>query len=133
MKVLIFLLALVTFKASAFSVPSAPSSPSGYDEVRTSRGTTCRASVGGNLQLYGGLVDAQQSGGYYGDEGEQGAFVGFAYSFGSESRIRCDRLAEIETEMAELELQKLQQEVAAYKQMLRLQQLEANGSLPKLN
>jgi len=131
MKKLIALVAL-SFNATAFTVPSAPSAPSGYDEIRTSTGTTCRSNIGGNLQMYGGAVDVGQSGGYYDGEKEQGLFVGFAYSFGAGSRISCNRLAEIETERAELELIKLKQEVAAYKQQLQLQQLEASGKLPKL-
>lgn len=132
MKKLILLSVLASFGANAFSVPSAPSSPNGYDEVRTQDGVTCRSSLGGNLQLYGGVVDSKNSGDYYGDESEQGAFVGFAYSFGAKSRIRCDRLAEIETERAELELERLKRELASYKEALKLKQLEASGILPGL-
>ena len=130
MRSLILISMIIAFDVLAFSVPSAPSAPSGYDEIRTQLGTSCRSSIGGNLQIYGGFVDSNgnsynhyDNGYSRADDGEHGAFVGFSYSFGGEERIRCDRLAEIETEIAELELQKLKQEVAAFKKALLLQQL----------
>lgn len=135
--ILIFTL-IVSFQANALSIPSAPSSPTGSDEIRTSDGATCRSSVGGNLQIYGGIVDASgdrnQDGDYWHryDEDERGAYIGFAYSFGGESRIRCDRLAEIETERAELELEKLKAEIEMLKKVKELEILKASGILPEL-
>ena len=128
---------LASFNVAAFTMPSAPSSPTGYDEIRTQDGTVCRSSVGGNLQMYGGMSDASgnSNGNYYGrgSEDEQAAFVGFAYSFGGEKRMRCDRIAEIETQRAEIELNKLKSEIEALKKIRELEMLEASGNLPKLS
>ncbi|MFS1430428.1 hypothetical protein LMH73_025765 [Vibrio splendidus] len=124
------------FAFSAVNIPSAPSSPTGYDEIRTSDGVTCRSSVGGNLQVYGGALSMDgSSASSYDDPNydEQGGFVGFAYSFGGEKRIRCDRLAEIETERAQIELARLKEEIETLKRVRQLKLLEAEGGLPELS
>ena len=143
MKKTLLAVALVATSANAFalSMPSAPSSPTGYDEVRTSDGSVCRSNVGGNLQMYGGVMSGDSDGSNHYDyrgydnrsEDESGLYVGFAYSFGGGKRINCDRLATIETERAELELQKLKSEIKALEKIRELQLLEANGNLPKLS
>lgn len=85
--------------------------------------------------MYGGaLTVSGKSASYYDDPDydEMGGFVGFAYSFGGGEAVRCDRLAEIETERALLELNKLKAELAAYKEMAALKALESTGDLPEL-
>lgn len=126
-----------SFAFSAVNIPTAPSSPTGYDEIRTSDGVTCRSSVGGNLQVYGGALTVDGSESSYGSGNprydEQGGFVGFAYSFGGSERIRCGRLAEIETERAQIELARLKEEIETLKRVRQLKLLEAEGGLPKLS
>ena len=94
-----------SLSASLINIPSPPSSPSSYDEIRTSDGSSCRSSVGGNIQMYGGLVT---TGGdeayiYSSDFNETGGYIGFAYSMGGGKRLNCSRLSEIETEKALIE------------------------------
>lgn len=121
---------------AAVNIPTAPASPSGYDEIRTADGVTCRSSVGGNLQVYGGMLDVDgKASSSYDDPSydEQGGFIGFAYSFGGSERIRCSRLAEIETERAQIELARLKEEIETLKRARALKLLEAEGGLPELS
>ncbi len=129
------LLLISSTSIAAVNIPSAPSSPTGYDEIRTSDGTTCRSSVGGNLQLYGGMLSVDGSSASYYDNpkyDEQGGFIGIAYSFGGGERLQCNRLAEIETERAQLELARLREEIATLKKVQQMKILEARGALPKI-
>lgn len=137
MKLRLFIVSLLLSNSSvaAVNIPSAPSSPTGYDEIRTSDGVTCRNSVGGNLQVYGGMLNVDgTSASYYDDPtyDERGGFIGFAYSFGGGERVQCNRLAEIETERAQIELARLKEEIASLKRIQKMQLLEAQGALPKL-
>lgn len=136
-KLLILVAGLLSQGAlAAVNIPTAPASPSGYDEIRTADGVTCRSSVGGNLQFYGGMLDVDgKSSSSYDDPtyDERGGFVGFAYSFGGGERIRCSRLAEIETERAQIELTRLKEEIETLKRARALQLLEAEGGLPQLS
>ena len=133
---------MTTASAMAFTMPSAPGQVnSTYDEIRTTDGATCRSANGGNLILHGGMSTATDSGesnySYdstsYNNGDEKGVYMGFAYSYGGSEKIDCSRLADIEFEKAELELQKLRAQVAALQQMQALQSLEASGSLPPLD
>lgn len=123
--------------AMAITIPTAPTSPTGYDEIRTADGVTCRSTIGGNLQVYGGALDisgnqANVNTLFTPDYDERGGFVGFAYSFGGSERLRCDRLAEIETERAQIELARLKDEIELLKKARQLQLLGDEGVLPKL-
>ena len=133
-------LMLVSLQVSAFSLPSAPSSPSGYNEIRTQSGSVCRSSIGGNLQVYGGALtsngDEGNPYGYHAANGtndEDGLYIGFAYSFGGGKQMDCTRLADIETERALIELNKLKSDIKALEQIRELQLLETEGHLPKLS
>lgn len=139
-KLIALVLAMMSGSAMAFTMPSAPSlSNSGYDEIRTTDGAVCRSSTGGNLTLHGGFSDSQgdYNNGYYdnndGFDNEQGAYIGFAYNFGGGKRIDCSRLAEIEFQKAELELQKLRAEIDALEQLKALHALQSSGELPPLS
>lgn len=139
-KSLIAIALLISTNAIAVSMPNAPSSPTGYDEIRTQDGTTCRSSVGGNLQIYSGIVQSDgDSDHYYGndynrqDDAEAAIYLGVAYSFGGGERLDCSNIAKIETERAKIELQRIKAEVEAYERIRTLQQMEAHGNLPKLS
>ncbi|KII75400.1 hypothetical protein [Vibrio renipiscarius] len=131
---------LVSTNAFAISMPSAPSSPNGYDEIRTQDGTTCRSSVGGNLQIYSGIVQSDGDREYHNgndynrqDDAESAIYLGVAYSFGAGERLDCSSIAKIETERAKIELERIKAEVKAYERIRTLQQMEAHGNLPKLS
>ncbi len=137
MKMRLFTVSLLVSSTSyaAVSIPSAPSSPTGYDEIRTSDGVTCRNSIGGNLQLYGGVLSVDGTSASYYDKpnyDERGGFVGFAYSFGASERLQCSRLAEIETERAQIELARLKAEIATLERIQKMKMLEAQGNLSGL-
>ncbi|WP_032549568.1 hypothetical protein [Vibrio fortis] len=119
--------------ASLIDIPSPPSSPSSYDEVRTSDGASCRSSVGGNIQMYGGLVTTGGDDAYIynSDFNETGGYIGFAYSMGGGERLNCSRLAEIETEKALIELNKLKSEIKHIERLRKIQLMEAEGKLKK--
>ncbi|NLS14402.1 hypothetical protein HGP28_16095 [Vibrio sp. SM6] len=118
-------------------MPSAPNTNTSFDEIRTTDGAVCRSSNGGNFIIHGGVSDANSdfNNHYYGRgiDDEQGIYVGFAYSFGGGERIDCSRLAKIEFEKAELELQKLRAEIEALEQLKNLQAMQLNGELPPLS
>ncbi|MGR5241700.1 hypothetical protein ACPV36_12455 [Photobacterium damselae] len=116
-------------------MPSAPQAPNAFDEIRTADGTTCRSSIGGKLQIYGGALTSKQQGDYFhgaNNVDEVGGYIGFSYSLGGGKRVDCSRLSQIETERAELELKKLKAEIATLEQMKKLAMLEASGALPPL-
>lgn len=136
------MLAIMSSSAMAYTMPSAPSlSISGYDEIRTTDGAVCRSSNGGNLTVHGGISDSKGDNGYNytaggnqnGFDNERGSYIGFAYNFGGSKRIDCSRLAEIEIEKAELELQKLRAEIDALEQLKALHALQSGGDLPPLS
>ena len=135
-KTLLFHLILHTSTVMAFTMPSAPGQVnSTYDEIRTSEGASCRSANGGNLIVHGGVSGASgtnTSNSYSEyfrpledshDDTEAGAYMGFAYSFGGGKKIDCSRLANIEFERAELELEKLRAEVDVLKKMNMLSNL----------
>lgn len=138
MRLVLFLLALTSFNSHAFTMPSAPNTNSSFDEIRTTDGAVCRSSNGGNFILHGGISDSNNNfdDRYYGTSGiddEKGVYIGFAYNFGGGKRIDCSRLARIEFEKAELELQKLRAEIEALEQLKNLHVLQINGQLPPLS
>ncbi len=118
---------------SLINIPSPPSSPSSYDEVRTADGASCRTSIGGNIQMYGGLVTTGGEDAYFynSDFNETGGYIGFSYSIGSKSRLDCSRLASIETEKAQIELEKLKSEIKHIERLRKIQLMEAEGKLKK--
>ncbi|WP_168837497.1 hypothetical protein [Vibrio agarilyticus] len=132
-----FILSTISITAQAFTMPSAPNTNTSFDEIRTTDGAVCRSSNGGNFIIHGGVSDANSdfNNHYYGRgiDDEQGIYVGFAYSFGGGERIDCSRLAKIEFEKAELELQKLRAEIEALEQLKNLQAMQLNGELPPLS
>lgn len=127
----------IGLKAFAFTMPSAPNTNTSFDEIRTTDGAVCRSSNGGNFILHGGVSDAENdyANDHYGRgiDDEQGIYIGFAYSFGGGERIDCSRLARIEFEKAELELQKLKAEIEALEQLKNLHAMQLSGELPALS
>ena len=131
---------MATF-ADAFTMPSAPSQVnSTFDEIRTTDGATCRSANGGNIILHGGVSRARvtdelifDNGMNYDDSSETGIYMGFAMSYGGGKKIDCSRLANIEFEKAQLELENLRAQVAALQQLKNIQLLEESGSLPPLD
>ena len=86
-----------------FNLPAAPR-PNGFDEVRTSDGTTCRSAMGGN----GAYLDVGGIGGQ-GDNGhfDRGSVYGrVVIPLGERpGRIDCTSLYQLEIERLKLQLQ----------------------------
>ena len=128
-KIFAITIPLISGNALAY-MPQAPNSPSGYDEYRTADGSSCRSSVGGNIQIYGGMYESQEQ--YYSLSNNKGFHVGVAYSLGGGKRIDCSRIQEIDTRRAELELRKLEAEIKALEKIREMQLLNTEGLLPPL-
>ncbi|MGL6175610.1 MAG: hypothetical protein ACRC1U_01250 [Vibrionaceae bacterium] len=98
---------------------------SGYSEVRTEGGATCRSNHAGNVQVYGGVYGDTQTNPYnYGASEDKGAFVGINISIGGGKILDCSKLYELETTRAQLELERLKAEITQLKQLQAIQ----NGS-----
>jgi hypothetical protein len=121
MKYLLMALLLLPTLVSAQSInlPGAPR-PTGFDELRTSSGTTCKQAAGSNLNVDFGLVaSTQDRDNKYSDEnrdafaGEQGnaAFARVSYAIGAPKRLDCSKLYDIELETLRLELQALKEQL----------------------
>lgn len=124
--------------AEARNLP-VPSTPSGYDRVRTTEGSECQSSIAGNLQVYAGVYNAEYDDPYFmissginRQMNDQGFQAGITYSFGGGERINCARMYNIEVERAQMELEKLKSEIEMMKKLKTLEMMEQAGvSIPE--
>ena len=125
--------------ASAMTLPSMGAS-NNYDEFRTSSGMTCRQSLSGVAQFQiGGLVSSDDNSDYnkydsgynHGNRNrdERGVFAQLVIPIGTQDRIECKTLYDIEVEKQHLELKQLKAQIELLKKQASLAGLP---NLPEL-
>ncbi|MGL5306697.1 MAG: hypothetical protein ACRC9Y_11165 [Aeromonas veronii] len=125
--------------ANAMSIPSMGSS-NNYDEFRTSSGMTCRQSLSGVAQFQmGGMVSSDDNNDYNDyssgynrgnrNRDEKGIFAQIVIPIGTQDRIECKTLYDIEVEKQYIELKQLKAQLEMLKKQASLAGLP---NLPEL-
>ncbi|MGL4843848.1 MAG: hypothetical protein ACRC2Y_04415 [Aeromonas veronii] len=114
------ILGAVSFNAVAMNLPSMSHS-SGYDEIRTSDGMTCRSSMhGAQLQIGALAGDGTDNNGYHyetnfghqqRERDEKGVYIQLSIPIGGPDRVDCSKLYELELKRKQLELQQLEAQI----------------------
>ena len=103
--------------ADSLDIPSI-NVPSGYDRVKSANGSTCESTVTSSAYMQTGFYSGDSRDDRGIKSNDKGAFVSVIIPIGrSKRRVDCSRLAILELQARELEIEQLKLELAQMREM----------------